>query len=244
MVFREIRDLIEKHPAILFAAGIILIGLSAALFFSLNNNVETIGGTVGETTGSLVGNAVGTINGLTIDAPKGLSEGKQEGLSANDTTVYIKENYLNTGKLEVLAAGVKIYNHNKIPGYENLTEMCGNLFFSVDMAEAVVLRDDEGFIIQIPRPKVEIFMDSTKTRTLAEAKSYSFAGDALDGVEEWLNTKAKIEENLSEEITNYNDLMKQAEDAAITQVKSMLSSYNVSGKKIKSVVFKTDEEAQ
>ena len=242
---RVIRFL-QKNPLVVLTAGVLTIGLAVALIVGMNNNVEGIGSTVGEAAGSVVGNAAGTINGLTVDAPRGLSEGRQEGLSANDTTVYIKENYLDTGKLEVLAASVKITNFNEFSDkLKDLTEMRGNLFFSVDMKDAEVLRDDDGFIIRIPRPTAELFIDNRKTRTLAQIeKKITIFDNAIDGIEEWANTEAKIEENFSDNISNYSDLVKQAEDAARSQVMSMLGSYNVGGKKIKSVVFKAEEEAQ
>lgn len=219
-------------------AGIVISVVMIIINISSGNASGDIGTAVGSTIGNTVGNAVGTINGLTIDAANGFKDGKQEGLSAKDTTVSVKESLMETGSLQVLEAGVKILNLGEYSDkYKNLTCVMGELLFSVDLTQAKILAEEDGYIVRIPHPTPEFFLDDTSTKTYAVVKATIFDGSALNGIEAELNTRNMLEEKFEEYIEGYDDISKQADSAARTQVMSMLNTLNVGGKKLKSIEF-------
>ena len=231
-----------KIKLYLVLGGLAAIAISVVMIvinISTGNVSENIGTAVGSTIGNTVGNAVGTINGLTIDAANGFKDGRQEGLSAKDTTVSVKESLMETGSLQVLEAGVKIVNLGEYSDkYKNLTCVMGELLFSVDLTQAKILADEDGYIVQIPHPTPRFYLDDTGTKTYAVVdKSTLFDGSALDGIEAELNTRNMLEEKFEQYIEEYDDISKQADSAARTQVMSMLNTLNVGGKKLKRIEF-------
>lgn len=228
-------------------AGIAAIVLSIFLIVGANSQVNSVGENLGTTTGSMVGSVAGMVNGLAIDAGEGFSKGTEQGLSAKDTSVTIKESCERTGSLQVMTATAQIQDFNTFAdSYKDITVLMGDLVFSVDLKEAVVLSDTDGYVVQIPHPTPEFYVDESRTKTLAMINDLSwkswFSNDVAKGIEGTLNSRRQLKENFKSAISNYAFLESEADSAALLQVKSMLDSFNVGEKKIKKVTFIETEE--
>jgi len=186
-------------------------------------HIEEIGGNVGTLNGNIVGMAIGSWKGITEGSEAGAAAGAEAGLSASDTEVDqdIAGSIESVGRLEVLAAGVRLQNLHAVGNtYKVLYVAKGDAVFSVNLAEADVSYSEDGkeVTIHIPEPTVELYLDENSTGKLAEMQKFSWSVGAKDGINAYLNSMVTVQEKVEETIDNYDSLMETAKEAAISQV--------------------------
>ncbi len=204
--------------------GIILMGAAAFLFMvamPIHNGADHMGEDVGQSVGQLVGYAVGTYKGITEKAAEGWEDGKEKGLSAEDTDVTIDEiKTLGKGKLEVLSADISINNIPQISDdYAALYVRPGNVIFSIDLSQTVVTKNSDGtYTVTAPSPEAELFLKEDKAEKIAEYIKYPFTGKVTDGIEANVNARAEVLKRSIEELSNYAQLLEDAKEFAKKQI--------------------------
>lgn len=179
-----------------------------------------------------VSGAVGTVQGAAQGWSEGGKAGKEEGLSAKDTTVLLENKMESTGKLQVLLVDMKlsdIYTQGEEGEelYAALYTVDGEGVFTVDLrkAEAVYDEENDRTVIEIPKPEFEPYVDNSTLNVLAEYnKPTLFNGDAKDGYRGYLNTTDQLNEKIRTEFSENPELTEQAEDSAIRQVEQLAKS--------------------
>ena len=190
-----------------------------SVFFPIISNI------VGKSFGNAVGTAVGSLQAVTDDMPRGYKQGKEDGLSATDTQVLIRDRLQEIGKLDVLAAKAKLHDVNKVGDrYSALYEFGADILFSVDLSKANILKGDNQIEIRLPKPVVEVNVDSTRTKLLAERQRGWLNGTTEDGLTSYLNTVSQIQNKAAESLDNYEWLEQRAEQATMDQV-SLIAGY-------------------
>ncbi len=184
---------------------------------------SSIGSAVGQWSGNVVGIAIGSVNGVTDGLQSGAEDGKADGLSAEDTTVEIESSLATVGNLEVLVAGFTMTNLSEIgDNYKLLYTIEGDAVFSVDLTQVSVSFDVSGDLyISIPIPEVEIYMNQSSTKKLAEISGFDWFTNAESGLTAYLNTMTQTVENAKENIDNYDTLETEARNAAVSQVQQL-----------------------
>lgn len=221
MTVNKLKEFVSKKwPGLLVIAMIIV----TAFFAYMRFKAEGIGTAVGQANGSVVGTAVGSARGLTVGAQAGREAGEEAGLSAEDTAADIKGGIEALGRLEVLAAGVSLKNINRIgESYAGLYLVSGNAVFSVNLAEAAISFSQDGndVYITIPEPEMELYLDQSSTKKLAEFQNFSFTVSAEDGLTAYLNSMTQTVEKVRETMSNYEALFADAEESAKKQVRQL-----------------------
>lgn len=194
---------------------------------------------LGTEIGTGIGKKVGTVQGYTeaisIDIPKGEVDGKEDGLSAEDTVVVIKGKMQDVGKLDVLVAGVSLNNFHRLGNnYAALYLMKADAVFSIDLSKVQVDQNREGsqIYVTVPQPEIEVYYDEAETEKVAEWQKNYFSGDANDGFTAYLNSMKEIEENASEELAQNDNLMNMARTSAEKQISRLISNICGAEKKI------------
>ena len=132
-----------------------------------------------------------------------------------------------------MAANAKIHNVNKVGDkYAALYELGADVIFSVDISKASVLTGDNSIEIRLPKPDVEINIDSTRTRLVAFRQKGWFSGTTEDGLTEYLNSINQLQENAQETLANYEWLEQRAEESASDQIVMLTGFVTEKGKKI------------
>lgn len=209
----------RQHTKLIFLVAFLLI-VTVCIGF-VHGRAEKIGNAVGQTNGKIVGTAIGSARGVTVGAKEGNDAGEQAGLSAEDTKVDIKGSVEALGKLEVLVAGVRLKNINKIgDNYTGLYLINGDAVFSVDLAEAEVRLSQDGkeVYITIPEPDLEVYLDQNSTKKLTEIQKFSFTVSAKDGLVNYLNSMTQTIEKVKETMANYDSIFVDAKESAQKQV--------------------------
>lgn len=224
------RKLLRK-PGIVI--GILCLAATALLCLTLR--AGHIGKKLGETTGSTVGTAVGSYRGIT----EGYDAGKEEALQADDTTVRLQGTLKSTGKLEVLVAGVSLTNLHEVGDiYKTLEILKGDIVFTVDLAAAEIDNtDDHTASVKIDPPEAVFYLNEEDSGKIAEAQGFSLTQKAEDGVTAFLNSRAKLTDQIEENVPGYGELYEAAENAAIEQTKNLAEAV-CGGKKKVEVGFK------
>lgn len=221
---KKLKSLKQTTLLILLVAALLV----ATVFTGyIHHKAGTIGTTVGQTNGKIVGTAIGSAKGITVGTQAGKEAGEQAGLSAEDTNVDIKGSMEALGKLEVLVAGVSLKNINKIgESYTGLYLINGDAVFSVDLAEAEISfsQDGEDVYITIPEPGLEVFLDQSSTKKLAEQQKFSLTVTAEDGLVAYLNSMTQTTEKVKETLVNYDLLFADAKEAAKQQVQQLAAT--------------------
>lgn len=187
----------------------------------------------GKAFGTTVGAAVGSFQALTVDVPEAYNQGKEDGLSAADTRVELQDRLQEVGKLNVLAANAKIHNLNKVGSkYEALYEFGADVIFSVDLSKARVLTGDGRVEILLPKPEVDVNIDSTRTKLVAVRQKGWFNGTTEDGITEYLNSINQIKQNAKDTLDDYDWLQSRAEQSAREQITSLAEFVAESGTRI------------
>ncbi|MCD8330053.1 MAG: DUF4230 domain-containing protein [Lachnospiraceae bacterium] len=219
--------LVKRRPSI----GVLLLAFIFIVIFVFaaytHHQAGTLGQAVGNPSGKVVGTAVGSARGITDGVSQGAAAGEAAGLSAEDTTADIQETMESLGTLEVLIAGVTLKNVNQIgEAYEGLYVIDGDAVFTVDLGQAEIRGSDDGsdIYITIPEPTLEVYLDQSSTRKLAEIQNFSLTVTAEDGLTAYLNSMTNTVEKVKESMTNYDSLMENAEVSAIARVEQLASA--------------------
>ena len=177
-----------------------------------------------DTASAVSANVVGLANGL-IKLPNAYDEGKRKGLSAEDTEAYISNKMGEVGNLEIMDAGVKISDLQKIDGaYAGLYVSKGIAVFSVNLKAAEITAKDDTVYIKVNAPTSEIYIDEESTELLAEWQKRSFTGSTKDGYLAYLNSWNNSRAELEKAVENYDDLSLAAKDAARNQITSIVKA--------------------
>lgn len=192
---------------------------------------DSLGESIGGKLGDAVGWAIGSFNGITTGKKEGGKAGKEEGLSAKDTSVIVANKIKETGNLEVLVAGIKMTNLNKVSNNEDYAALYlvkGNAVFSVDLKNiSIELSDDFSTAkVTVPDVTADIYIDDTATEKLAEYQKSKFTGSAEDGFTEYINTSNQLAEKAEESISNYDQLKESARSSAKKQITDMVKNFN------------------
>lgn len=232
---------ILPKEAVYIAFCILLVG---ALVFAICIRVkaDSIGNVLGETTGSSVGKVIGSFEALT-DYREAYAEGKEEGLSAVDTTAEVTNKVQELNKLEVLVAGVKLRDEHSVGDeeYVALYLLKGDAVFTVDFSDAEITKEEDVLLITIPEPEMELIIDQSKLEKVAEYQKFLWSGSAEEGFDAYLASMAKVTEETKESLANYDTLMEAAKESAERQVKQLVHSVSVSEVEVK-IRFKETEK--
>ena len=229
--FSKIENEVKKAPfrvkvvmcALLLALITFLLGLVVIPFYVKSREV---GADVGNSIGTTVGMFTGSFEGITKGNEEGAQAGKEAGLAATDVSVMIPEEVREIGRLEVLAAGVKLTNISSLGDqYSQLQILKGDAIFTVDLTEASIvnLGTDE-IAILLDKPELDLYIDEKATSTLAEWQEHPWSGTAEDGFKAYMNSRKNAKNEIEKSLSNYDSLVLQAEEAAISQVKKLVES--------------------
>ena len=210
---------------VLFATVSILCLLVSLVF----NNAF---GAATETVSSVAGTVAGILDG-TAESPQKYREGKEVGLSAEDTHASIATKFSDVGKLDVLVSGVTVTDLHKFSDkYAGLYVSKGYAVFSVNLSSADISVTDESVTITIERPNCDVYIDESSTEKLAEWSHSIWNGAEKDGYFAYLNSWAKSREELENSIEDYESLIDLARSSADSQLKMLVKTVNTSAKKV------------
>lgn len=190
---------------------------------------------------------VGFVEGLFQNVFSAYDSGKQEGLSAKDTTVEIASKIKEVSSLQVLAANVTFNNFLSVgkkgdEKYAALQVVRGNAVFTVDLSVAEIKNENNKEIsIVIPEPKVKVSVnlnDVNSVKNKAVYKKWFFNGSTNDGYEAFINSAKQINKISVKEIDNYDSLIKLSKQSAKEQIKKLISGFSLKDKTI-TVDFKS-----
>lgn len=200
--------------------------IACILVFTINLrlNAETMGASFGDAAGARVGKLVGSFEAL-ADYQEAYAEGKEEGLSADDTTAAIASKIKELENLEVLVASVKLNDvHSVGNDYAALYLLKGDAVFTVDLSKAEIDEKSDGLYITIPKPEMDLIVDESKIKKVAEYQRKLFNGSSEDGFDAYLNFMTKMVSETKQTMVNYDSLMSVAEASAQKQVTQLANS--------------------
>ena len=107
------------------------------------------------------------------DSVDGAKAGKEQGLSAEDTTVeIIDERTKEIGKLTVMSATSDMIEYHSIgDDYAKLTITPVDIIFSIDLDDCEIITANDSITIRIPEPEPDIEIDITKKKLLPNIRS-------------------------------------------------------------------------
>lgn len=221
-----------KSTAPIWSVGIAIVVFLVLILFVIPayNNSQSIGNAFGTSVGEAVGTAIGSYNGITQDYWEGWDEGKEQGLSADDTEVTdITSIIRGTGKLQILVAKVALdVSHEVGDKYAAIYLLRGEAIFTVDLSGAQI--DNDMNIVMIPQPEVHLDFDESEVEKIAEWQTCFFDGSTEDGYTAYMNSIEQSREHAKESIANYDELIAQAQEAAKKQVQMLVM--NMTGKSV------------
>ncbi len=219
---------------------LIIIGCVLVYVVILRVNANSMATTFGGQTGNKVGKLVGSFAALT-DYQEAYAEGKEKGLSAEDTTVDIASELKDVENLDVLVATVKLNHvHDIGDEYAALYLLRGEVVFSVDLSKVQVEEKDDTITIKIPKPEMDFSINASETEKISEWQKYFFSGSSEDGYKAYINSMKQIYKKTPEEIANYDSLVLSADEAAKAQVIQLATALITDNKKEVSVEFLED----
>ena len=193
----------------------ILAGIAVIFTFAF----PIISSIAGNRFGTAVGVAVGSFHAVTEDIPAAYSDGKRDGLSAEDTRGVIGNQIHEVGRLDVLAANARLIDKHEVgKKYRALYELGADVIFSVDVTKAKVLTGENTVEIILPKPEAVMNIDSTRTRLLTYSQRPIFDGSSKDGIDAILNTMKQTQGNAPDVLEGYAELAGQAEESARQQI--------------------------
>lgn len=217
-----------------------MVGIFAIVFSS------SVGGKMGSDFGTAVGIGVGSFKGV-VTFQDAYEEAKNEELQVKDTQVTIGTGLDGEGeKLQVLVAKTTVKNVlEKVNetfkwDYKKLEQLCFEVVFTVDLSKA---RVSDGSVF-IPEPEISLYNDESARQVIAEYNNLPFGGSAEDGFDMSMNAMKEIMKNSKESLTNYDELLSQAKDAAKIQVADLYRSLSTDGKKVEVTFFANDPEEE
>ena len=236
----------EKKPAIW---GIVVLGIAATsvIGFVLVRLLpmylvaRETGETYGSGLGHLVGTATGSKDGFTTGLNEGYEDGKEDGLSAEDTIVERTEEITAVGTLEVLSADIELVDDLTVGNsYEAIIVYHGTATFSVDMTQAEITVKGNEVTVTLPTPECEFTLDESATEELAHWQNFPFSGSTQAGYEAYNNSAAEVAEQASENMLNYDAMLKQAQESAKSQVETLTKAMKGDGYEV-TVLFNGEE---
>ena len=199
-----------------------------------------MGTTFGQSTGSQVGKFIGYLEAKE-DSDKAYEEGKEQGLSAEDTLAEVANKIKEVECLEVLVASVKLNDiHTVGEEYAALYLLKGDAVFSVDLSKAEIMEKSDGIYIALPPLEMDLLVDQSKIKKVAEYQKRFFNGSSEAGYDAYLNSMAKIIEESEETLVNYDSLKKTAQETAKRQVSQLVNSVAVEKRNV-IVTFKEEQ---
>lgn len=223
----------------------LLLAIVLGFVVNIRGKAKSIGNFLGESLGADVGRALGSFEALT-NYKEAYAEGKEEGLSAKDTTAEVVNKIQELNKLEVLVASVKLNDVHSVgkednPDYAALYLLKGNAVFTVDLSKAEIQNGENEISILLPEPEMELIVDQREIKKVAEYQKYYFKGSAEDGFNAYLASMDKINEQSKNEVANYNELIKMARESAKKQVEQLVGTVSVSESNVKVGFQATDQ---
>ena len=216
---------------VICALVVALIACVLLYVISLSFKANTIGDSLGNSLGHRTGQVAGSFQALT-DYEEAYSEGKEEGLSAEDTSAEIVNKMMEIENLEVLVASVKLHDFHTIKDdYAALYFMKADAIFTVDLSKAEIFESKGIIYINLPEPEMRLEKTSDVEK-LADYQKWGWTGAAKDGVEAYINTYNKLNEVSKDTLSNYPELIKAAEESAKKQVKELVTSVSMIKKEI------------
>ena len=220
------RNLLKEAKLPVVGIAMILCVAVAVILFSViipcYHDADALGNQIGQVEGKAVGLVTGSYKGYT----EGDTKGKEDGLKAEDTTATVANRMNEVGDLEVLVAGVSLKNiHTVGAKYKALYLLAGDAVFTVDMTKVKVSATSNGeMLVVIPKPEMQVYIDERKTSKLAEWQDPLFNGSAEDGYTAYMNSMTATVEEMRNALSNYDTLMKTAQDSAVKQVTVLVKS--------------------
>lgn len=235
------RKLLKKIPKSgTYIVPCVIIACVLLYVIILRVNAESMGTVVGQLTGSQKGKFDGSLEAL-ANYREACAEGKEEGLSAEDTVVEVANKMKEVKRLEVLVASVKLNDISTIgDDYAALYLLKGDAVFTVDLSKAEITEETDGLHIMLPRLDVDPIIDESKVEKVDEYQKWSFSGKTEDGFNAYLNSTRKLIEESKETLANDASLKMIAEEAAIKQVTQLANSVAVEKRDI-IVSFKEEQ---
>ena len=212
---------------------IILATTIGAVFFVIKpvcDGVDDISAEIGSTTGHIVGLGVESFI-WPVAAAEGLDEGREEGLAAEDTEVYVEHRIesLGSGRLEVLSADLNLHDTLKMGEelltgvyYAELYEIKGKIIFSVDLNNVdIKYSGSNKVIVTIPKPDAEVAIDAGSAERTAVYQSVigAIITSPDDGIRAKLNSRAA--QLKADYISEYPELLSEAEAEAEIQIQTL-----------------------
>lgn len=190
----------------------------------------------GITAGSNAGRFEGSFTGVTQKLQEGLELGREEALKPENTVVSLDISTIiqETGKLEVLSAGVKLTDMNEFGReYKDLTVVKGDIVFTVDLSQCEVTQNDKSTLIVLPEPVADVYIDYKTTQVLDVIQKYPWSGNSADAATAFMNSIKATKEEMCKKVSNYDMLLNMARDSAEETVAKLASGVNVNDTDIK-----------
>lgn len=224
--------LIKEINKLPFIGIMLIICIAAAtLLFSVILPLYRSSNEMGKNVGMIEGKAVGLVTGSYKGFTEGDAKGKEDALSAEDITAHVADRMNEVGNLEVLVAGIRLKNvHSVGDKYKALYLIAGDAVFTVDIAKVKVSASSDGeLLVVIPKPEMQLYIDERKTERLANSQKAIFNGSSEDGFTAYINTMTATVEEVEKALSNYDELMKAAQESAVAQVDMIVKSVCGSG---------------
>lgn len=223
----EIKQLEENSQVRYIHYPLCAYRMCLAVHGFLAGKSRSIGTALGQSAGSQAGRLSGSLEAL-ADYREAYAEGKEQGLSAEDTAAEVANKMKEVERLEVLVASVKLNDIHTIgDDYKALYLLKGKAVFTVDLSEAEITEEADGLHILLPRCEVTPIIDGSKIEKVAEYQKRFFSGSSEDGFDAYLNSMIKIVEESKETLSSDASLKKTAEETTIKQVTQLANSVAV-----------------
>ena len=233
----------SSHETKTFVSGIVFLGvciICTFFFLVFNSSLSAASNTIATISGSVSG----LISGVT-EAPKAYTDGKNVGLSAEDTEAIVSTEFSNVGKLEVLVSGVTITDlHKYADKYAGLYVSKGTAVFSVNLSSAQITVDNNSINIVIDEPECEVFVDELSTKKIAEWTHQLWNGSENDGYFAYLNSWNKTKGEAENTIDGYGDLLTLAKNSAEKQISTIIGSMLSSSKSVNTQFRESENERE
>jgi hypothetical protein len=244
-----VKKLLKYIPKkVIYIMLCLLLAIVLGFVVNIRGKAKSIGNFLGESLGTNVGKVMGSFDALT-HYKEAYAEGKEEGLSAKDTTAEVVSKIQELNKLEVLVASVKLNDIHSVgkednPDYAALYLLKGNAVFTVDLSKVEIQDRENEISILLPEPEMELIIDQREIEKVAEYQKNYFKGSAEDGFDAYLASMSKIDEQSEEVVANYDELIKMARESARKQVEQLVGTVSVSETNVKVGFQAADQKSQ
>lgn len=233
-----VKKLLKYIPKkVIYIILCLLLAIVLGFVLNIRGKAKSIGNFLGESLGTNAGKVMGSFDALT-HYKEAYAEGKEEGLSAKDTTAEVVSKIRELNRLEVLVASVKLNDVHSVgkeddPDYAALYLLKGNAVFTVDLSKAEIQNGENEISILLPEPEMELIVDQREIKKVAEYQKHYFKGSAEDGFDAYLASMDKIGEQSKNVVANYDELIKMVRESARKQVEQLVGTVRVSESNVK-----------